>query len=392
MVLCSPQALAPVEAHMDVGGRMADRLLAVASIAVGLGCVALFAPWMWVGLDFDRVLAAGDAWRTGSDPYAIYGYLYTPAMTAVASLVPPGTWAVWAAIELAVVVVVAPRNAWALVVAMTWPGVWADVVLGNVTIILVAAAMLAIRMDRFAVGMPLGALLALSPKPMFIFVLVWLAIQRPHSLLGVVSAAAAVTAVGAIVAGPTAYGRFVVALIRGVDPQFVGNVGLSYISPILGFVAFMVVGTLAIVLVRRPEDELMAAGIAATFAGTYVGLYSTILPLAILPRYGLANPSVARRIAAVGLASPFVLWGAGIAAILRLPHHRRGSHPRPPGQERRKVMIGQGRWASTIGLGPDGGDGGQGDSRADRGPGFQVTRSDRLRRPSTCPASSRPSR
>ena len=317
----------------------------MASIALGLGCIVLFAPWNWVGLDYDRMLAAGEAWRTGSDPYAIYGYLYTPGMTAIASLVPNGTWWVWAGLELGVVLAVAPRNAWALAVAVTWPGVWADIVLGNVTIALVAAAWMAIRTDRVAAGLPLGAFLALVPKPMFLFVLVWIALQRPRSMRGVVIAGGLVTVVATAVAGPGAYGDFVGALVRGVDPQFLGNAGLSYFSPALGFAAFVIVGGIALYLVRRPEDELMAAAIAATFAGTYVGLYSTILPLAVLPAYARSNAAAARRVAVVGLclAASF----SGLQASLRiivLPHHRRGSGVAPTGGERR---VGYGRARSS---------------------------------------------
>jgi hypothetical protein len=60
----------------------------------------------------------------------------------------------------------------------------------------------------------------------------------------------------------------------------------------------------------------MAAAIAGTFAGTYVGLYSTILPLAILPTFAQTRPVAAVRVAMAGLLAPFTLWLSGFIAIV----------------------------------------------------------------------------
>jgi hypothetical protein len=296
--------------------RPALRSLAAISIAVGITCLALFRPWEWVGLDYSRMLAAGETWRSGGDPYRIYGYLYTPAMTAVASVIPAGSWSVWAAIELLLVVAVAPRNAWALLVAVTWPGVWADMALGNVTIAMVAATVVAVRYDRQAAGLGLGVALALVPKPMFVLVLLWMLRHRRRSAVGVALGGGLTTLAGLAAAGPEAYRSFAATLVSGVDPHFVGNAGLSYISPLLGAAAFVLAGALAVGLSRRPADGLMAAALAGTFAGTYVGLYSTVLPLALLPAYGRVRPLRATVVAASGLLAPFTLFVAGGLGLL----------------------------------------------------------------------------
>ena len=288
----------------------------VAAIAIGLECLLIIQPWNDIAVDFDRVIAAGQLWRTGADPYGLAGYLYSPAMTAIASLVPPGTWAVWASVELALVLLLAPRTWWGLLVAITWPGVWLDIALGNVTIALTAAGLVALRSDRVRSGLPFGIALALAPKPMFVLLLVWMAFNRRRSFQGVALGGLAMTLAGALLAGVHSYVDFARALATGVDSHFVGNYGLSFISPVLGLVAFAVVAVVALSLIRRPSDGLMAAAIAGTFAGTYVGLYSTVLPLAVLPTFARARPVAATRVAIVGLLAPFALWASGLIAIL----------------------------------------------------------------------------
>ena len=290
-------------------------LLVVASIAIGLECLLIIQPWNDIAVDYDRVLAAGRLWQAGSDPYSLLGYLYSPAMTAVASLVPSGTWAAWAAIELTLVVLVAPKAWWTVLVAVTWPGVWLDLALGNVTIALTAAAVLALRSDRARSGVVLGVALALAPKPMFVLLLVWMVVHRRRSFIGVIAGGLATTVLGLLVAGLASYLDFARALAAGVDSHFVGNYGLSFVSPLLGVAAFAVVAVVALAYVRRPADGLMAAAIAGTFAGTYVGLYSTILPLAVLPAFSRARPVAAVRVAMAGLLAPFTLWLSGFIAI-----------------------------------------------------------------------------
>jgi Glycosyltransferase family 87 len=290
-------------------------LLVVAAVAIGLECLLIIQPWNDIGVDFDRVIAAGRVWRAGGDPYGLSGYLYTPAMTAIASLLPSGTWAVWAVAELALILLLAPRTWWALLIAITWPGIWIDLALGNVTIALVAAAILAIRSDRRRSGLLLGVALALAPKPMFALFLLWLAFHRRQSLIGVLAGGLVATLAGVLVAGSNSYSNFAQALLTGVDSHFVGNYGLSFISPIAGIGAFLVVAVISLSCIRRPADGLMAVAIAGTFAGTYIGLYSTILPLAVLPLFAVERPSAAIRVAIAGLLSPFTLWLAGILAI-----------------------------------------------------------------------------
>jgi hypothetical protein len=313
-----PGGLRKPSVSSDVIQRLRERpqiLLVVAAVAIGLESLLIIQPWNDIGVDFDRVIAAGHVWRAGGDPYGLAGYLYTPAMTALASLLPSGTWAAWAIAELALVFLLAPRTWWALLIAMTWPGIWVDLALGNVTIALVAAAVLAIRSNRRRSGLLLGVALALAPKPMFALVLLWLAFHRRESLAGVIAGGVVTSLIGILVAGFSSYAKFAQALLAGVDSHFVGNYGLSFVSPFAGVGTFLIVAVVSMALIRRPADGLMAVAIAGTFAGTYIGLYSTILPLAVLPMFAVERPAAATRVATVGLLAPFTLWLSGLLAL-----------------------------------------------------------------------------
>ena len=58
------------------------------TIGLGLAAAVLLQPWTLDFLDARRVLAAGEAWAAGGDPYAVPGYFYTPALAVVASILP----------------------------------------------------------------------------------------------------------------------------------------------------------------------------------------------------------------------------------------------------------------------------------------------------------------
>ena len=199
--------------------------LAVAAITVGLGAVAaaLLQPWTRDFLDWRRVLDAGASWASGGDPYSVPGYFYTPAMAAVAAVLPD--WSAWIVVlaGLAVAVALSPRHPLAVLAVLCYPPVWGDLALGNITILLTGALVLATSADRPLRGVPLGIGLALVPKPMFVPVLIWMLAHRRRSLSGVVGGGVAVTA-PALLSG--LYPAFVVALAHGIEPAFAGNLGV----------------------------------------------------------------------------------------------------------------------------------------------------------------------
>jgi hypothetical protein len=117
---------------------------------------------------------------------------------------------------------------------------------------------------------------------MFIPVLFWLAVHRRRSLTGVVGAGLAVTIPAAAVTG--AYPAFAAALLRGIDPAFAGNVGITTVIPWAGPLVSVLAAGVALLAVRREAGGLLAAGLAGTFIGTYVGFYAPVLPAALLAR------------------------------------------------------------------------------------------------------------
>lgn len=174
-----------VRRKISTAGTPPWRIIGLASILGGLAVFVSWHPSTWVSLDLARVAAAGAEWHAGRDPYAVGGFLYAPPMAVVGALLSPNVWVAWAAAELAMAVALAPRSVPALLVAVTWPGVLSDVALGNVTVVLVVAAMLAMRHDRLAAGVPLGVALAAAPKPMFLMLLLWLLVHRRRTFWGV---------------------------------------------------------------------------------------------------------------------------------------------------------------------------------------------------------------
>lgn len=298
---------------------------------IGFAAYVATQPSGYAGLDFARMVEAGQTWRSGGDPYSVGGYLYAPPVAALASFLEPAHWAAWAAMSLALVVVAAPRSAGALLLAMTWPGVLADITLGNTTIPLVAVALVALSGNAIGRGLPLGVCLALVPKPMFVMVVLWICWHERQTAVGIFLGAALATVIGVATLGIDPYAAFVGALTRGVDPHFVGNSGLSYVWPFGGFVAWGASAVVAIGLLRRREDGLMAAALSGTFAGTYVGLYSTVLTLAILPRYLRVRPTIAAAISVAAVIAIQSLWlGASVALVLvTWTAWRRGIESRP---------------------------------------------------------------
>ncbi len=295
------------------------QLVAGVTIGLGVGSAALLHPWTRDLLDGRRVLEAGATWAAGGDPYAVRGYFYTPALAVVASLLPAWSLYVLLVASMATVLALAPRHPLAIVAILAWPPVWADLALGNETILLTGALMLAIGRDDAWRGAPLGIGLALVPKPMFLPVLLWLLVHRRRSLLGIVLAGLAVTVPAALATG--AYPAFFGALAVGIEPKFEGNIGITTVLPDAGLLVSILALVVAAWWARRDEAGLMVAAIAGTFMGTYVGLYAPVLPAGALARFAARYPGRGLAIGWLGavgwLALPVAGFVAFLAAVVR---------------------------------------------------------------------------
>ena len=312
--------------------RLAWVAVAFLAIILGLGAAVLLQPWTRDFLDWRRVLQAGATWGAGGNPYALSGYFYTPALAVVASRLGDWTIPLLVAGEVAIVAWLSPRHPLAVLAMLAWPPVWGDIALGNETILLVGALAVAVRGDSVPRGTLLGFGLALVPKPMFVPVLLWLAVHRRRSLAGVVAAGAAVTLPAALLTG--LYPEFVAALLRGIDPAFAGNVGITATVPWAGPVVSVVAILVALAVVRRDEAGLLVAGLAGTFMGTYVGLYAPVLPAGVLQRYARLRPGRTLAVGAAGavswLALPFFAAVALVAVLVDRATGRRDPGPGDP--------------------------------------------------------------
>ena len=163
-------------------------------------------------------------------------------------------------------------------------------------------------------GLLLGIGLALVPKPMFVPVLIWLAVQRRNSFVGVVLRALLVTVPAALLTG--AYPTFLAALAHGIDPAFEGNLGVTTLFPAAGPAVSLAAVIVAVAFVRRGRDGLMVAAIAGTFMGTYVGIYAPVLPAGVLAGYAAARPRRALALGWIGAVSYLALPLAGLASLV----------------------------------------------------------------------------
>lgn len=292
------------------------RLSLAVAIFIGLITIATWWPFPWVNLDGDRMVQASRVFLDGGNPYGIPGYLYSPLapiLTAPLAVIPLGL----ALLALFKVELVAGYT-WVrfgpilAVTVLLSPPIVSDLALGNVNLLLVAAAVWMISKNGLLPGAAFGLLFAAFPKPMFLPLLLWVLVFRRRASVGWIAGLSVATSIAMLVAGPSRYVEFVGLLLRGGDigPHFVGNAGLSFDSPIAG----LAVGLLAIGIFlwtmrfRDLGTSLLAAAVAGMLAGTYQPLYSAELLLGALPLYAALHP---RR-------APLVL-AAYVGTVLSLP-------------------------------------------------------------------------
>ena len=298
-------------------GRALDRLVATpARLRLALVAVAAFqvilsaavvraiAPNAWLadatrGVEAAQALAAG---TFGTDR----GYLYSPlaAMLILATTwIPAGVaGGAWLVARLGVLIAgigretrglpTADRLLIALAAAAFLPTVY-DLMLGNVSILLVAAvALVAWSPDRLRTGLPLGLALATAPKPALIPILVWMLVFRRRALAGSLGTAGAVTLAAVAVLGVAPYAVWIDVLRHPLylaGPQG-GNFALTGFFPTLVAVALGALAVAAaIVALRRGETPgLLAAVAVGLLVAPYTLAYGAVfLLLAVRPLAGV---------------------------------------------------------------------------------------------------------
>ena len=295
----------------------------IIATALGIATLATWWPLAWMNLDGDRMVSASKIYLNGGDPYSLPGYLYSPfapILTAPLAIAPFGLGVLFLIkVELVAGYTWRLFGPLAAVAVLLSPPISSDLLLGNVNLVLIAAAVWAVSSDRFVSGAALGILLAAFPKPMFLPILLWMAMYRRHATIGVLAGLAVSSAIGAALAGPSAYLGYAELLLRGggVTSHFVGNAGLTFNDPTAGFVVGL--AALAAFLwslsTRDPPTSLMIAAAAGMLVGTYQPLYSTELVFGALPLYASSHPERARLAAAAAFGAIANLTGAAIVVL-----------------------------------------------------------------------------
>ena len=300
--------------------------LAVLSALLGfayiLGDKDLFAPGGWFGLDGRRLLEASNVWLQGGEPYSVHGFVYSPVALLLAApwTVVPSVVAIigWIATSaaLAVVAVVQALRAqpWmnkliAVIGVVGFLPSLADLALANVTIALVVAVTPLVRTNKVFAGVVFGVLAAAFPKPLVIPIVLWALVWRRQGAIGIVIGGAVASAIAALVVGVPAVGAFLSTLWSGggISLRFLGNYGISLISPTLGLVVGVVSGLAFVVILmkRGPVTGLAWAVAVGVLIAPYAGIYASLPMLVALP--GLAR------------IAPGAAWLAALVIVLVAP-------------------------------------------------------------------------
>lgn len=298
--------------------------IAVPTAIIGVAVAVAIAPYAWA-VDITRNLEAArdlQAGRFGTDG----GYLYSPLaalLTLTASGLPSGVAvAGWLGLKLAMIAWGVRHEARGLdplpaalvaVAVVTFVPTIHDLLLGNVTVLLVAAvAAVAWRSDRWATGIPLGLVLATAPKPQLLPILVWMILFRPRSLAGACASAAGATAATVALVGPEPYLAWI-DVLRAPDylaTSMAGNLAPQALLPGLAIPIWVIsIAGLAIALRAGETAGFVAALAAGLLLAPYTMAYSAMMLLLAVRPMAERLPMTTAGLAAVG----------SIAVILALP-------------------------------------------------------------------------
>jgi hypothetical protein len=315
-------------------------VLATWSAVLGAGVIVALAPSAWA-TDVRRNLAAATdltAGRFGEDR----GYLYTPLaalLTVAATAIPPAVAiAGWLAARLAIVVAgVRDQTAgWrpvdrfaAGVAAVTFVPTVYDLMLGNVTILIVASvAVVAWSRDRMVAGIAIGLALATIPKPALVPILLWMLVYRRRALVGALVVAAGATVAGLAIVGPGPYLAYL-DILRHPDyldsPQY-GNLALTALAPAIALPLGSVTLLGTLIALRRGEvPGLIACLAAGLLLAPYTMAYGPVMLLLSVRPLLAVRPAWTFILAISG--SPLVIvflpiWAlAWIGAALLVPRN-----------------------------------------------------------------------
>lgn len=323
---------------MSLSGRLTrlegrPALAAIAAVNLVTGLAAL---WVLAPLSFGR---DAETFRDGSIGIAhgtmAYGFLYAPLfgwfLTPLTWLPPIGAAVFMSAVVLALLVLgvaletrgreLLDRLLIAVAVLFYLPVV-NEVLLGQVTLLILAAIYPVRRSDGWSRGIPLGLIVGLVPKPMVWPILVWMLLWRRRALAAAAASAVAVTVAGVVLLGPDIYTVWLEALLRTGQVSRNANVALTSISqPVVAAVSLVAVLAAWLITLRRSEAAgFVASVIVATLAVPFTFAYGLCVyliaarPAARIAPWATASLALIANVATVFGAIPWAF--AALAASL----------------------------------------------------------------------------
>ena len=287
---------------MSIERRIAPLILVPVGVSLVLSAILLppqFAAAQgasgWWAIDLALPVQAGGRLLAGAPTYADPGFLWSPLaafLGAPLSLLPFALVACgWALVKLAIVAGVVWRvpGPWqvrlllAVAVATSLPVVQ-DIVLGNVMVPLGVAILLVIAGPRrLATGIPLGVMIAITPKPFALPILAWILFQRREAAVGVALGAGVSLGVALLVTCDL--GSWLAALSAGMRfaTPFTGN-----IAPPAALLPFMAILTAAVLVAlrNRPDAGAVAALACGFLVSPWAGLNALAPLVLLLARHG----------------------------------------------------------------------------------------------------------
>ena len=259
----SRDSLASDGQEPSVGG--AAVALAAAGV-VGILTMLVLGPIIFseAARDWTTYQDAADRLRAGAPLYISGGellYIYPPPLAAVWALgMTPAILLVAKVIALVALawVVGWPLGVPAVALLLLTPSLDHDVVLGNVMVFYALGLTWSALRPGVTGSIVLGTIIALAAKPVLGPYLVWLLLVRRRDFGWTVGSAVVISAAFALVLGPGRYLEYVVALPEAgrFASAWHGNLGLSFISPLLGTLGVVIAYVLALVAAWRGEAGL----------------------------------------------------------------------------------------------------------------------------------------
>jgi hypothetical protein len=262
-----------------------------------------------------------------------YTFRYTPIGALVfVPLVPlsevAAVW-VWLLFKVAVLAIVAVwfssrwsgnRRVLVALLALTFPPIVHDLVLGNVSTLTVLALLALARWHDGRGGVAIGLVAALMPKPHLVPVLVYLAIRRPRDFVASAGTVGSMVVMGLLIFGADPWIGFLGTLREPLERTFTANVGWSALLGPAGVGVGLIIGFIALVAGlllggARGYGLSILAGILAgpyTFIHYLSGSLVAVEPvLRMRPRWLVPFPWLL-------VVFPLIpLWLSALAAVVR---------------------------------------------------------------------------